>query len=160
MERCIKETLRLYPSVPIINRISHETFKSSTGYIIPKGITVQIPIIWLHRSEALWKDPSKFDPDRFLPERSSKRHPYSYIPFSAGPRNCIGKRFDLFKFILLVTLEVLVILINTRTLLTFLVKCICHRHKKHTISFPFVNFFLYRCILIFVISFEQVYFGI
>lgn len=90
MERCIKETLRLYPSVPHISRISGEDFTLPSGYFIPKGTTIRIPIFCINRSETIWSNPDKFDPDRFLPERIASRHPFCYTPFSAGPRNCIG----------------------------------------------------------------------
>ena len=59
--------------------------------LAPKGTNIFIHIVDVHKDPNYWPEPSKFDPDRFLPEETRKRHPYSYIPFSAGSRNCIGK---------------------------------------------------------------------
>nr|QST15014.1 CYP4AP1 protein [Diaphanosoma celebensis] len=92
LECCIKETLRLYPSVPVFIRCAKADI-SLGGYRFPEGCNVVLSSYALHRNPKIYSDPLTFDPDRFSIKRSIGRHPYAYIPFSAGPRNCIGQRF-------------------------------------------------------------------
>ena len=62
---------------------------------IPKGGHVLVSPYILHRHPKIWPDPEKFDPNRFTPEAEAQRHRYSYIPFSAGARNCIGDKLGM-----------------------------------------------------------------
>lgn len=106
LERCIMETLRLFPPVPAIARELKEELKlASTDLSIPANCTVIIGTFKLHRREDIYKDPEEFNPDNFLPENSSQRHYYSFIPFSAGPRSCVGRKYAMLKLkVLLSTL--------------------------------------------------------
>ncbi|XP_045768925.1 cytochrome P450 4C1-like isoform X1 [Maniola jurtina] len=96
LDCCIKESLRLYPSVHYIARFVREDVELG-GYTIPADSMIQIHIYDVHRRPDLYPDPERFVPERFLPENCLNRHPYAYIPFSAGPRNCIGQKFAMLE---------------------------------------------------------------
>ncbi|KAF5297555.1 hypothetical protein FQR65_LT09986 [Abscondita terminalis] len=90
----ISETLRKYPVVNFIQR------KCVKEYIIPEtnlkidvGTNIIIPNHGLHYDEKYFENPEKFDPERFNDENKKNINPYVYMPFSLGPRGCVGKRF-------------------------------------------------------------------
>ncbi|XP_055948667.1 cytochrome P450 4V2-like [Argiope bruennichi] len=92
MECVIKESNRIYAVVPIFGRQVYEDTEIC-GYTVPKGSSCMVLNYYLHRDETIFPDPEKFDPDRFLPENAADIPEYGFLPFSAGPRNCIGKAF-------------------------------------------------------------------
>ncbi len=69
----------------------------STGLTLFKRQTVEIPVYAIHNLEQYFPNAEKFIPERFLPENRHQIVPYTYLPFGAGPRNCIGMRFALTK---------------------------------------------------------------
>lgn len=96
LECVIKESLRIFPSVPLFARSICEACQIN-GFKVPKGVDAVIIPYALHRDPRYFPEPEEFRPERFLPENSKRRHPYAYIPFSAGPRNCIGQRFAMME---------------------------------------------------------------
>ncbi|GFR08846.1 cytochrome P450 4V2 [Trichonephila clavata] len=88
----LKETQRIYSAAPIIGREIKED-ANICGYPIPKGSTCAILLYFLHRDKEVFPDPEKFHPDRFLPENAINIPEFGFIPFSGGPRNCIGQKF-------------------------------------------------------------------
>eukprot|EP00069_Balaena_mysticetus_P014963 bmy_22449T0 len=103
---CIKESLRLHPPVTVISRRCTQDTVLPDGRVIPKGVICLISIFGTHHNPSVWPDPEVYDPFRFDPENIKRRSPLAFIPFSAGPRNCIGQSFAMteMKVVLALTL--------------------------------------------------------
>ncbi|XP_016998057.3 probable cytochrome P450 4p3 [Drosophila takahashii] len=93
LEYFVKETMRLFPSVPGMGRETNRETELTNGLILPKGSQIVVHVFDIHRNPKYWDSPEEFRPERFLPENSQNRHTYAYIPFSAGQRNCIGQKY-------------------------------------------------------------------
>jgi cytochrome P450 len=94
--RVVQEVMRLYPPVWILTRQAQQA-DVVAGYGVPAGADVLVCPYALHRHPGLWSDPDAFDPDRFLPENSTGRPTYAYLPFGAGPRFCVGNTLGLME---------------------------------------------------------------
>jgi cytochrome P450 len=92
-EAVLKETLRRYSIVPVVTREAVEDDMLG-GYAIPKGTKIVVAIDAVHHDPEVWKDPHDFRPERFL---EPLPHPYAFLAFLAGPRNCIGEHFSLIE---------------------------------------------------------------
>jgi len=95
LDMMIKECQRLYPSVPIIGRETTEQVNIN-GKLLPKDCTISLFFFPMGYNEKYFPDPYKFDPERFNSERE-KMNPFEYVPFSAGPRNCVGQKFAILE---------------------------------------------------------------
>jgi len=97
MDQVIKEAMRLFPPVSMIGRHLRESCEID-GYRIPKDTICYVMIFIMHRNPEVWGvDVKDFKPERFSKENSVGRHPFAFVPFSAGPRNCIGQRFAMME---------------------------------------------------------------
>lgn len=93
LDMVVKESMRLLPPVPLIGRETIEDLELN-DIVVPKGVTLLINFFSLHRKKDLWgADADDFNPDRFSTANETQRHSYSFLPFSEGPRNCIGKHY-------------------------------------------------------------------
>ncbi|KAF1750121.1 hypothetical protein GCK72_016667 [Caenorhabditis remanei] len=91
-DRVLKESKRIIAPVPALQRkLTNDLVMD--GYTVPAGGNITLSPMVLHSNHLIFKNPEKFDPDRFLPDEVAKRHPYDFMPFLAGPRNCIGQKF-------------------------------------------------------------------
>ncbi|XP_033314758.1 uncharacterized protein LOC117213489 [Bombus bifarius] len=94
LDKVLKETLRKYPPLPMLNRQAMENYTfRDTNISIPKGTDIFISIYAIQNDSNVYPDPEKFDPERFNEDAVAARHPMSYLSFGDGPRNCIGARF-------------------------------------------------------------------
>lgn len=92
----IEEALRLYPPVWLFSRTAITDDKVG-GYDILAGTNIFFTPYYLHRHPKYWDQPDSFKPERFTPEAVKQRHKFSFIPFSAGARRCIGDYFSIIE---------------------------------------------------------------
>jgi cytochrome P450 len=94
--RLIMESMRVYPPFWWILRSALQDDEVG-GQRIPAGATVLVVSYATHRHPDFWKDPERFDPDRFLPESMAGRHRHAYIPFGTGQRACVGRHLAMLE---------------------------------------------------------------
>lgn len=144
----INESLRLFPITPLIGREIMKDIQLEK-FILPAGSSIVIPIYKVHRNVDTWGPNSNlFDPDNFLPVNVEKRHPYSYLPFSNGPRNCIGKSNKLFVLALLRTNYLITFKSGMKYSLLAMKTMLCHllRSYKFTTSLKYSELRFKMCL--------------
>ncbi|XP_074960950.1 cytochrome P450 3A9-like [Phalacrocorax aristotelis] len=103
LDMTVSETLRLFPLGGRLERACKKDVEIN-GVNIPKGTVVVIPPYTLHHNPEYWPEPEEFRPERFSKENKESIDPYTYLPFGAGPRNCIGMRFALLTLKVAITI--------------------------------------------------------
>jgi len=107
--RCVNESMRLYPHPPVLLRRAVIPDTLPGGYEVSVGQDVMISVYNIHHSPAVWEQPEEFLPERFPldgPVPNEQNTDYKYIPFSGGPRKCVGDQFALMEAV--VALAVLI----------------------------------------------------
>lgn len=103
--RIILEAMRLFPPVPGISRQAIEEDAVRGGPIQPRA-KVECSMYVTHRHPAFWQQADDFAPERFMPSQASRIEPFSYFPFGAGPRTCMGQQLAMLEMELIVAMVV------------------------------------------------------
>lgn len=98
LDDAISETLRLWPPIAELNRRCIREYVVAATDDHPRihfkeGDSVMIPVYGLHLDPDNFPQPERFDPERFSDENKHTIKPFTYLPFGAGPRNCIGEGY-------------------------------------------------------------------
>ncbi len=93
LEMIFSEAMRLYPPAWAIPRIAAVSYTTRSGVFIPKGSGIIVSQFIVHRDPRWWPDPMRFDPERFSDGAKANRPKFSFFPFGAGSRQCIGEGF-------------------------------------------------------------------
>ena len=92
----LKESIRLMPSTYLFGKVATETIDVG-GYVMPRATDLFVSPYAMHRRPDFYPDPDRFDPERFAPGMEETRPRFAYIPFSLGPRVCMGAHFALLE---------------------------------------------------------------
>ncbi|MGE0828818.1 MAG: cytochrome P450 [Hyphomonadaceae bacterium] len=95
-KQVLQEAMRLYPPIPVVNRVCRKAC-ALAGRAVRPGDIVVIPVYALHRHQLYWSNPNAFNPDRFEPGARLDARRYIYMPFGAGQRICIGAAFAMME---------------------------------------------------------------
>lgn len=120
LDMVINESMRMYTSVVgFVTRLALKDYEVN-GLKIPKGVSVMVPVSYLHHDPDVWHEPERFDPERFSPENISLVDKVSFQPFGLGPRQCIGRNFALMQARLMMC----------QFIATFMISVDKERHKE------------------------------
>ena len=95
-ESCVKETLRLHPPLFMLLRVAMRDWEYD-GYFIPKGTNLIVSPTVTHLIPEVFRDPTRFDPDRFGPGREEDKRPFAFQAFGGGSHKCLGNAFALLQ---------------------------------------------------------------
>ncbi|XP_026474636.1 probable cytochrome P450 6g2 [Ctenocephalides felis] len=100
LDMVLSETLRKYPTLPFLDRMCTSRYRLPPPYdhvVLEPKTPIYLSILAIHMDPKYYPNPDKFDPERFSEDMKQNRNPYTYMPFGAGPHNCIGERFGLLQ---------------------------------------------------------------
>ena len=98
----IQEALRLYPPFWMVDRMAVADDRAG-DLDIPRGSTVIVYVYGAHHAPRHWQDPERFDQERFSKANEKQHAPFTYLPFGAGPRGCIGGNYAMLQILMILS---------------------------------------------------------